>query len=290
MILDKRLRTLGFAGFFCMTAAFSGGASAAQVYPGCAEPGPSPTGKVWWVDPVNGQTPADGGNGSQAAPWNSLQALSVVLAFRPVTRRPLLSTAPYVHFGRQSHLTLADTAGDPPVHPGDTIKLMSGNYGDISMGGFNLEVANSDWVTVKAAPRPDASILDPLHPLDQKMGVRRHYSAKRCRHEWEETTGVGHGIADQGAALPTSDIVFMNLKISSADYATAATWSPAFIWVAHARQVGIFMGLSRQWHERRAKHHLRFYGGQSHFQRPSGQPDYGEQLADCEHRARSFRR
>ena len=86
MILDKRLRTLGFAGFFCMTAAFGGGALAAQVYPGCAQPGPSPTGKVWWVDPVNGQTPAAGGNGTQAAPWNSLQGvIGKSLAFRLVT-------------------------------------------------------------------------------------------------------------------------------------------------------------------------------------------------------------
>ena len=50
-----------------------GGARAAEVYPGCAEPGP--IGKVWYVDPVNGKTPADGGNGSKAAPWNSLQGV-----------------------------------------------------------------------------------------------------------------------------------------------------------------------------------------------------------------------
>ena len=59
MILDKRPRALIFAAFFCLAAALGGGARAAEVYPGCAQPGP--TGKVWWVDPVNGKTPADGG-------------------------------------------------------------------------------------------------------------------------------------------------------------------------------------------------------------------------------------
>ena len=51
MIFDKRLRALISAGLFCLAAALGGGARAAEVYPGCAQPGP--TGKVWWVDPLN---------------------------------------------------------------------------------------------------------------------------------------------------------------------------------------------------------------------------------------------
>jgi hypothetical protein len=91
MILDKRLRAPLLAGFFCLAAALGGGARAAEVYPGCAQPGP--TGKVWYIDPVNGKTPADGGNGSKTAPWNSLQG---VLSFRYPQgyTRPLLSSVP----------------------------------------------------------------------------------------------------------------------------------------------------------------------------------------------------
>ena len=48
MILDKRRRALLFTSFFCLAAALGGGARAAQVYQGCAEPGA--TGKVWYVD------------------------------------------------------------------------------------------------------------------------------------------------------------------------------------------------------------------------------------------------
>ena len=62
----ERARALVAAGFFCLVAALGGVALAAKLYPGCAQPGP--TGKVWWVDPVNGKTPADGGDGSQATP------------------------------------------------------------------------------------------------------------------------------------------------------------------------------------------------------------------------------
>ena len=56
MILDKGLGALIFAGFFCLAAALGGGARAAEVYAGCAEPGPT-EGKVWWVDPINGKPP-----------------------------------------------------------------------------------------------------------------------------------------------------------------------------------------------------------------------------------------
>jgi hypothetical protein len=45
MIFDMRQRALIFTGFFCLAAALGGGARAAEVYPGCAQPGP--TGKVW---------------------------------------------------------------------------------------------------------------------------------------------------------------------------------------------------------------------------------------------------
>ena len=64
---------------------------AAQVYSGCASP-PSTFRHVWYFDPVHGKTPAAGGNGSQAAPWNNLQAL---VQTEPGYSFPLLTTAPY---------------------------------------------------------------------------------------------------------------------------------------------------------------------------------------------------
>ena len=69
----ERARALVAAGFFCLVAALGGVAQAAELYPGCAQPGP--TGKVWWVDPVNGKSPAAGGDGSQTAPWSSLPGI-----------------------------------------------------------------------------------------------------------------------------------------------------------------------------------------------------------------------
>ena len=106
----KKARALVAAGFFCLAAALGGGARAAQVYPGCTQPGP--TGKVWWVDPVNGKTPAAGGNGSQTAPWNSLPGI-LSFKFPPGYARPLLSSVPYYHVveGKRAQAQLGDKNG-----------------------------------------------------------------------------------------------------------------------------------------------------------------------------------
>ena len=136
MILDKG-RALICAGVFCLAAAVGGGAGAAQVYPGCAQPGP--IGKVWYVDQINGRTPANGADGAPSAPWNSLDA---VISGRWGVNgfsvsgytRPLLSSIPYLHVVNGKRVIVADQTGDPPVQPGDTVALMNGNYGDIAIG------------------------------------------------------------------------------------------------------------------------------------------------------------
>ena len=73
MVSDKA-RALICVSFFCVGAAVGGGARATEVYPGCAVP-PTTFNHIWYVDPVNGKTPADGGDGSRTAPWNSLQGV-----------------------------------------------------------------------------------------------------------------------------------------------------------------------------------------------------------------------
>jgi hypothetical protein len=57
-------------------------AHAQQVYHDCATP-PSTFRNVWYIDPVNGKTQAAGGNGSQAHPWNSLEAVAAAVTGYP---------------------------------------------------------------------------------------------------------------------------------------------------------------------------------------------------------------
>jgi hypothetical protein len=120
-------------------------AHGAQVIGGCVAP-PSTFRNVWYIDPVNGKTPAAGGNGSQAHPWNSLAAM---VAATPGYTYPLLTTAAYRHpnaANTANVFTAGPNAG--PIKPGDEVLLMSGNYGSVNICQYQAEISNSSFVTV----------------------------------------------------------------------------------------------------------------------------------------------
>src|SRR5277367_1574954 len=221
----KKARALVAAGSFCLAGAL--GAQAAQVYPGCAQPGP--TGKVWYIDPINGKTPAAGGAGSQAAPWNSLQG---VLSFRYPQGypRPLLSSVPYFHVVDGKRIYVADKLGSPPVQPGDTIMLMSGNYGDIVIGDYLQQVVNPSFVTVEAAPG-QTPVFSTLYIRSTNKWVFKGIKVQSLLGTNNSKLSLVT-VTDQGAAHPTSDIILENMQISSVDDATS--WTRAQ-WQAQGR-------------------------------------------------------
>jgi Right handed beta helix region len=214
----------------------------AQVYSGCNVPSATPR-HTWYIDPVHGKTPAAGGNGSQAAPWNSLNGVVSGSWGANITvpgySRPLLSSVPYNHYNPGSGAAFADTAGNPPVQPGDALMLMSGNYGDVGLGAFDLPTTNSDFVTVEAAPgqtpvfttlwiqRTNKWVFNGIK-VQSLYGANGNYNALVM-------------ITDQGPSYPTTDIVLENLLISSAD--STAGWTQAQ-WVAQARNGYWLAGLA----------------------------------------------
>src|SRR5579872_2445924 len=202
-------------------------AHAANVYTGCAIP-PSTFGHLWYFDPVHGKTQAAGGNGSQAAPWNNLQAL---IEAQPGYSYPLLTTAPYRQVpvaGQPAVYKAGPNAG--PVAPGDEILLMSGNYGNVSIGGLSSVISNSEFVTVEAAPG-QTPILASLF-----VGETNKWVFNGLKVQSLQTASSGSSalveIKDAGATLPTSDIVLENMTISSQDNAEA--WGQAQ-WRTEAR-------------------------------------------------------
>jgi hypothetical protein len=233
MTLEKA-RALACVGVFCLAAALGGGARAAGVYPACAQPGP--TGKVWWADQINGKSPADGGDGSQAHPWNSLNAvissqwwLSGASKAAGYTR-PLLSSVPYLHVVDGRRVLAADQIGSPPVQPGDTIMLMNGDYGDIVVGIYNTQVPNSDFVTVKAAPGQTPVFLTLYIRSTNKWvfdGVKVQSLFGTNNNKQALVT-----VTDQGASLPTTDIILENMQISTTDNIDGWTKEQ---WVAQGR-------------------------------------------------------
>src|SRR5580693_3418209 len=117
--------------------------------------------------------------------------------------------------------------------------LMSGNYGDISIGNFNQPTTNSDFVTVEAAPgqtpvfatllldRTNKWVFDAIK-VQSLMGTNGNTQALV-------------GLTDQGAAYPTTDIILENMQISSAD--STAGWRKAQ-WVAQGRWGFVASGLA----------------------------------------------
>jgi hypothetical protein len=206
----------------------------AQVYSGCAVP--SATSRhVWYIDPVHGKTPAAGGNGSQTSPWSSLSgAISGgwgAAGFSvPGYTRPLLSSVPYVHIANGQFVAVADQLGSPPIQPGDAIMLMSGNYGDVGIGDFNLPTTNADFVTVQAAPGQVPVFSTLLFNRTSKWV----FNAIKVQSLFGTNGNVQAliTVTDQGASFPTTDIIMVNMQISSAD--STAGWSKAQ-WVAQGR-------------------------------------------------------
>jgi hypothetical protein len=218
------MKPFSYAMFIPLCFAFP--AHAANVYTGCAIP-PSTFGHVWYFDPVHGKTQAAGGNGSQAAPWNNLQAL---VQAEPGYTYPLLTTAPYRQVpvpGQPAVNKTGPNAG--PVAPGDEILLMSGNYGAVSIGGLSPVISNSNFVTIEAAPG-QTPVLTSLFVGETNKWVFDGLKVQSLQTASRGINGLVQ-IKDAGATLPTSDIVFENMTISSQDNAQA--WTQAQ-WVADA--------------------------------------------------------
>jgi hypothetical protein len=143
---------------------------------------------------------------------------------------PLLTTAPYYQTaaGTPPVTTTGPKAG--PIAPGDEILLMSGNYGDLWLNIWNAPIANSDFVTVAAAPGQTPVLTSILVAGTNKwvfsgLKVQSLQAAARSGNALVE-------VKDGGATLPTSDIVLQNMTISSQDDANG--WSKAQ-WVTNAR-------------------------------------------------------
>ncbi len=107
---------------------------------------------------------------------------------------------------------------------------MSGNYGDVLIGGFSPEISNSDFVTIAAAPG-QTPVLTSLFIGETNRWVFNGLKVQSLQSAALSGDALVQ-IKDGGATLPTSDIVLENMTISSQD--NAESWSKAQ-WVANAR-------------------------------------------------------
>jgi hypothetical protein len=236
------MKALGWV--LVMVLAFVVPVSSAQVYTGCKVP--SATSRhSWYIDPVHGKSPGAGGDGSPGNPWNSLTGV-VGGAWGtngftvPGYMRPLLSSVPYVHVANSKIVNIADQIGNPPVQPGDTIYLMSGNYGDIAVGNFNLATTNSDWVKVQAAPG-QTPVFTTIALSRTNMWLFGGIKVQSIEGTNGNTAWALVTVSDQGAAYLTQDIAFDGLDVSSADHSVVVGWTQA-VWKTNVRNGVSFIG------------------------------------------------
>jgi hypothetical protein len=223
------MKTLGY--FVIMLFCFAAPVHAAQVYSGCLTP-PTTFRHVWYFDPVHGKTLAAGGNGSQASPWNNLQA---IVQAEPGYSYPLLTTAPYPQSPGAGLAWVTKTGAKAgPIAPGDEILLMSGNYGNLSLNVFNTEIANSAFVTIAAASG-QTPVLTSLFIAGTNNWAFSGLKAQSL----QPTALSGHALIDidPSPTFPVSNIVLENMTISSQD--NVAGWSKAQ-WVTNSR-AGVFI-------------------------------------------------
>jgi hypothetical protein len=230
------LRMLGLAicaSFFCLAATLGGSAWAAQVYPGCAVP-PATFNHVWYIDPVNGKTPAEGGVGTQAAPWNSLQAAFFV---QPGYKAPLLTTAPYRHLREGAGYVTEPGPDAGPVNPGDEILLMSGAYGDVSTSDWTIGLKNPAFVTIAAAPG-QTPVFSFLAAVASSYFVFSGITVEGTADSSPTHARFPLVLVGPHGALTSSNMVFTNMRVRSAE--DTSSWATQADWKAKRRMGGIF--------------------------------------------------
>ena len=151
----------------------------------------------------------------KTAPWNSLARRPLVQAPRwlhtpAAVERSLLSTS-----SSGKRVYVADQLGEP-ARPArrhdhaDERQLRRHRHRRLHAAGRQPEFRHG-----RGRAGTDAGVLDPVHPLDQQMGVQgiKVQSLFGTNNNKQALVTV----TDQGAALPTSDIILENMQISSAD-------------------------------------------------------------------------
>jgi hypothetical protein len=114
----------------------------AAVYAGCPEPVRNTEGHHFYVDPVKGSM---SGDGSRAHPWRTLAE---------VEKNGLFATKP-TPWAVATGGAVTINAG-APIQPGDTVYLLSGDHGEVTIQGFFgktlVGYANPEFITIEAAP------------------------------------------------------------------------------------------------------------------------------------------
>jgi hypothetical protein len=177
----------------------------------------------FYVDPVNG---SDGGDGSAAHPWRSLQT---------VFDDGLIQTQDWPSYPYDPGMQLVTVNPGAPVRAGDTIWLESGYHGDLVIE----HAYNTAPITVAAAPGQTPEVRSLTVQAAQNWSMRGLSISPSYAPTNQQITMVG--ISDHNYFGPTWDIELADSDLFS--IADASGWG-ADEWVNLASN-GIYVGAAR---------------------------------------------
>ncbi len=177
----------------------------------------------FYIDPVNG---SDGGDGSAAHPWHSLQA---------VFDNGLIQTQDWPSYPYEDGMQLVMVNAGAPVHAGDTLWLMTGYHGDLVVE----HAYNTAPITIAAGAGQSPQVRSLTVQAAQNWSVRGlsispSYAATNVSIDMVV-------ISDHDYFGPTYDIELGDSDVFSVD--DASGWGPDE-WVNLASS-GIYVGAAR---------------------------------------------
>jgi len=191
------------AGFAVLASLASAPALAVEVARGCDAPPDTPHGRTFFIDPERGSMANDG---SEAKPWRTL---AEVLA--PGSR--MVATMKWRENSKDgSQLPINP---DGPIHPGDTLVLMSGDHGDVDLKQF----VNRDFIFVVAG-KDQTPVVDTLRVTSSTHWLFRGIKFQHTRTPISNAvvSAISHGWMG-----PSNNLVFVENSVSATD--STDSWS-----------------------------------------------------------------
>lgn len=177
----------------------------------------------FYIDPING---SNGGNGSAAQPWKSLQA---------VFDAGLIATQDWPSYPYAAGMPLVPAHPTAPVHAGDTLWLRTGYHGDLVV----MHAYNSAPITIAAQAGQTPHVRSLRVQAAQNWIVRDLAISPSFAPSNAQITMAQ--VSDHNYFGPTSDIELANLDLFSV--ADASGWS-SDEWINLASD-GVDIGATR---------------------------------------------
>ncbi|MBD3418643.1 MAG: hypothetical protein GF398_00855 [Chitinivibrionales bacterium] len=160
---------------------------------------------TFYVDPAVGKATNDG---SQSSPWKSLQQ---------VVADNLFETTEFTSYPFTAAAGFKPRNAGAPIQPGDTILLLSGYHGDVTI----RRAYNNDYITIKAAENHSPSLRSLKLSAVRKWIISGLTISPEQTPQYDQVRLIH--IESHGYSGPASDVIIQNCSLYSVR--NTSSWS-----------------------------------------------------------------